>query len=102
MPVCRYPMSGIMRTMVSPSISRSNRRTPSVGEGNDLLVKLGFAGLLDAGVQVPDVGHHAHDGLAVNLEEQPENAMGRGVLRTHVQDHRLVVGGIQHRGWSHV
>ena len=31
----------------------------AVGEGNDLLVELGLAGLLDAGVQIADVGSEA-------------------------------------------
>ncbi len=74
----------------------------AVGHGHDLLVELGFAGLLDAGMQIPDVGHDAHDGLAVDLEQQPEHTMGRGMLRAHVQDHRLVLRRIQHRSGSHV
>ncbi len=42
----------------------------AVGQRHDLLVELGLAGLLDAGVQIADVGHDPHDGLAVDLQQQ--------------------------------
>ncbi len=63
----------------------------AVGHGNDLLIKLGLAGLLDSGVQKADVGTDAHDGFAVDLQQQAQHAVGRGVLRSHVQDHGAVV-----------
>ncbi len=42
----------------------------AVGERNHLLVELGLRGLLDTGVQIADVGHHADDGFAVDLDQQ--------------------------------
>ena len=48
----------------------------AIGERDHLLVELRFAGLLDAGVQIADVGDHAHYALAVNLEQQPKHPMG--------------------------
>jgi ATP phosphoribosyltransferase regulatory subunit HisZ len=74
----------------------------AVGHGHDLLVELGFAGLFDAGVQEADVGHDAHDGFAVDFEQHAQDAVRRGMLRAHVQDHGLVLAGIEHRGWSQV
>ncbi len=62
----------------------------AVGERDDLLVELGLAGLLDAGVQVADVGRERDDGLAIDLEHQAEHAVGRGMLRAHVEDHGVV------------
>ena len=48
----------------------------AVGEGDDLLVELGLAGLLDAGVQVADVGREGDDGFAVDLEHEAQDAVG--------------------------
>ena len=62
----------------------------AVGHGDDLLVELGLAGLLDAGVQEADVGTDADDGLAVDFQQETKHAVGGRVLRPHVQDHGLV------------
>ena len=53
--------------------------------------------LLDAGVEVADDRLAPDHGLAVELQEQAEHPVGRGVLRTHVDDHRLLTdlaGGV--------
>ena len=47
--------------------------------------------LLDAGVQVADAAPGLGDRLALELEDQPEHAVGRGVLRAHV-DHDPLLG----------
>ena len=65
----------------------------AVGERDDLLVELGLAGLLDAGVQIADVGRERDDGLAVDLEHQAQNAVRGRVLRAHVEDHGVLAGG---------
>ncbi len=96
------PQQLLHRQAVGQVVGHGAEIVDAVGHGHDLLVELGLAGLLDAGVQIPDVGHDAHDGFAVDLQQQAQHAMGRGMLRTHVQDHRLVFRRIQHRGWSHV
>ena len=49
--------------------------------------------LLDAGVQVADAAAGLGDRLALELEDQPEHAVGRRVLRAHV-DHDVVVGAL--------
>ncbi len=57
----------------------------------------GLAGLLHAGVQVADDGLHPSDGLALDLELEPEHAMRRRVLRPHVHDLPLRrLGGVVH------
>ena len=61
----------------------------AIGQGDDLLVELGLARLLDAGMEVADVGGAGDDGLAVDLEHKTQDAVGRGVLRSHVEDHGL-------------
>ena len=66
----------------------------AVGERRDLGVELGLGGLLDAGVEVADVGGEGDDGLAVDLEDQAEDAVGRRVLRAHVEDHGLGGDGV--------
>ena len=54
-----------------------------------------LARLLHAGVQVPDDGLGAQYRLAVQLEHEAQHAVGRGVLRAHVDDHRLVVAALE-------
>ena len=54
--------------------------------------------LLHAGVQVADDRLRAQHGLALELEHEAQHAVGAGVLRTHVDDHGLVVGrALAHR-----
>src|SRR5271157_3394567 len=96
------PQQLLHRQAVSQVVGHGAEIINAIGERHHLLVELGLAGLLDARVQIPDIGHHPHDGFAVNLQQQPEHAMGRRVLRTHVQDHRLIIRRIQHRRWGHV
>ena len=47
--------------------------------------------LLHPGVQVADDGLGPQHGLAVELEHEAQHPVGGGVLRTHVDDHGLVV-----------
>ena len=49
--------------------------------------------LLDAGVQEADTRTNLRHGLAVALHHHPQHAMGRGVLRAHVDDEGLVFAG---------
>ncbi len=51
-----------------------------------------FHVLLDAGVQVADAAAGLGDRLAVDLQDQPQHAVGGRVLRAHVDDDALVVG----------
>ena len=60
--------------------------------GGALQVGQGLARLLHAGVQVADDRLGPQDGLTLELEHEPQHAVGRRVLGTHVDDHRLVVG----------
>ena len=48
-----------------------------------------------AGVEVADAAARLGDRLAVELEDQPEHAVGRRVLRTHVDDDALVRVGTE-------
>ena len=61
----------------------------ALDERNDLLKFLLLRRLLDAGVQIADGRRRRHDGLAIELEHQPEHAMRAGVLRPHVDGHRF-------------
>ena len=49
--------------------------------------------LLDTGVQVSDAGPGLGDVLAVKLEDEAQDAMGRRVLRTHVDNDPLLMEG---------
>ena len=64
----------------------------AVGERNHLLIELGLAGFLDAGVQIADLGADADDDFAVELDHQAQHAMGRRVLRAHIEDHAPFAG----------
>ncbi len=43
-------------------------------------------------MQIADVRSQRDDGFAVDLDDKTQHAMGRGMLRTHVDDHGLVGG----------
>jgi hypothetical protein len=60
-----------------------------VGQRDDLVVEPVLAELLESGVQVPDVRDAALDGLALELEHQPQDAVGRGMLGADVDEHVL-------------
>ncbi len=62
----------------------------------DALVEwLGLGELLGAAVQQPDVGIGAVDHLAVHLQHQTQDPVGRRVLRAEIQ---CVVADLRHRG----
>ena len=58
--------------------------------GAALHVRELFAGLLHAGVEVTDHRLDAQHLFGVELHHQPQHAVRRRVLRTHVDDHRVV------------
>ena len=64
----------------------------AVRQRHHLLIELGLAGLLNAGVQIADLRIKPHNDLTVNLQHQAQNAMRRRVLRAHIQHHVLVLG----------
>ena len=66
-------------------------------ERDDLLPLLLLGGLLDAGVQVADGRRRRQHRFAVELEHQPQHAVRAGVLRPHVDGHRLGAN-VRHRG----
>ena len=82
------------RQRIDQVIGHRRKVVDAVGERRHLGVKLRLAGLLDTGVEIADVGCERDNGLAIDLEHQTENAVGRGMLRAHVEDHRLVDDGI--------
>ena len=59
-------------------------------EGDALGPVAVLAVLLDAGVQVADAEPAVGDRLTLELEDQPEHAVGRWVLRPHVDDDPLL------------
>ena len=67
-----------------------------VGQRNNLLIKLGLAGLLDAGMQVADLRVEPDHDLAVDLHHQAQNSVHRRVLRAHIQHHVLIVRAFGH------
>ncbi len=64
----------------------------AVGERNHLLIELGLAGFLDAGVQIAYLRADADDDFTVELDHQPQHTMGRRVLRAHIEDHAPFAG----------
>ena len=47
-------------------------------------------------MQEADVGHQAEHGFAIDLEHQAQHAVGRWMLRPHVQDHGAVLVAFLH------
>ncbi len=66
---------------------------------DDLIVLAVFADLLEAAVQIADVGDATDHRLAVELEHQTQHAVGRGMLRADVDEHVLAVEPGLHFGW---
>ena len=58
-----------------------------VEQGDNLMVLLTLAKLLRTTVQIADVGLGGVDFLAVNPKHHAKNAVGRWVLRPHVEQH---------------
>jgi len=73
----------------------------AIGVGQKVLVADRLALLLEAGVQIPDVGVGRDDRFAVELDHDAQHAVRGGVLRAHVQDHVLVGVGLLGRHLLH-
>ncbi len=65
----------------------------AIRQRHHLLIELRLARLLDAGMQIANIRRQRNHRLAIDLQHQPQHAMGRRMLRTHVDDHRVVVRG---------
>jgi len=61
----------------------------ALDERHDLLPLLLFRGFFDARVQEPDRRLGRHDVLAIEFQHQPQHAVRAGMLRSHVDGHRL-------------
>jgi hypothetical protein len=85
---------------VAEIICERSEIVDAIGEGHDLLVKLGLAGFLDAGVKITDFRIEANNDFAVDFEHKAENAMGGRVLRSHIKDHVLVFGTFSSRSFE--
>ena len=64
-----------------------------IGQHDALDVGLGLEGLLDARVQVADDRPAVDDDFAVEHQLEPQHAVGRGVLRPHVDREQLALVG---------
>ncbi len=70
------PQQFFHRQHVAKIIGERAEIIDAVGKRHDLLVELGLAGLFDSGMQIPDVGHDAHDGLAIDLKNDAQHSVG--------------------------
>src|SRR3989449_7060772 len=61
----------------------------AVGERDDLVVVPVLPQLLETGVEIAEMGDHPNDGLAVELDHEPQHTVGRGMLRPEVDQHVL-------------
>ena len=68
----------------------------AVGPRRALVVGDALEVLLEAGVEVADVGVGVAHHLALNAQHQAQDAVGAGVLRAHVELHQRAVGGLAH------
>jgi hypothetical protein len=49
-------------------------------------------------VQKANIRHDPYDGLAIDLQQNAQHAVGRRMLRPHIQDHGSILAGLKH--WS--
>ncbi len=66
-----------------------------VGVGDRLVVVGVLAQLLDAAVEVAEDRVEVDDPLALDLEDHPQDAVGRRVLGAHVDEHLTVAEGVE-------
>lgn len=59
----------------------------AIDVGGELGVGAVFADFFDAAVEVADDAFDRLDAFAIELEDEAEDTVGRGVLRPHVEDH---------------
>ena len=45
-------------------------------------------------MEIPDIGRSFQNRFAIELKQEPENSVGRRVLRAHVEDHAAHAGTI--------
>ncbi len=86
------PEQFLHRQAVAQVVGKRRQVIHAVGEGDRLLVVLDLELLLDAGVQVADIGLALDHGFAVELEHQAQHAVRGRVLRPHVEDHAARTG----------
>ena len=79
--VISMPISFSAASASADVVRHGRQVVGAVGERDDLVVVAVLAELLEAGVQVADVRDTALDRLALELDHQPEHAVGRRVLR---------------------
>ena len=84
------PQQLLHRQAVGQIVGHRRQVVDAVGQRHHLLVELGLAGLLDASVQVADVGRQRDDDLAVQFQHHAQHAVRRWVLRSHVEHHRVL------------
>jgi hypothetical protein len=53
--------------------------------------------LLEAGVQIADVGNGIDDSLAIELEHEAQRGMGRRMLRTKIQAPQVILSLVTNR-----
>ena len=68
-----------------------------VGDRDILVVVEVLADLLEAAVQIADVGHRIDDALAVELQHQPQRRVRRRMLRTEVERPQVVLRRVVRR-----
>ena len=92
-------------TSTSSSFSKAMHRRPLAEQRADVLERVDLADdlvvvgvlaqLLDAAVEVAEDRVEVDDLLAVELEHDPQHAVGRRVLRAHVDEHLAVAEGVE-------
>src|SRR6185295_4571533 len=86
---------------VGPVAVHRRQVVDAIGVGDESLPLHLLGDLFDRSMQVADVGLALVNDLAVRLENETDDAMGRRVLRTHVESDLFgAQGGLCHRGDS--
>lgn len=66
----------------------------AIGVGHERVPRLALGHLLGAAVVKADVGHGIDDALAVELQDDPQDAVRAGVLRTDVEEQEVGAVGL--------
>ena len=99
-PLGRFQAQKLLHRQAIGEIIRKWREViDAVGKCDGLRIGQRFAAFLDAGMEIANLRPGSDYGFAVELQHHAQHAMSRGVLRSHIQDHRLsCAGGGLNRG----
>ena len=77
------------REAVNQVVAQRVQIIHAISQRDRLRIRFVFTGLFDAGVEISEIGNGFQNGFTVQFQQNTQHAVGRRVLRSHVEDHCL-------------